>query len=82
MITQTYIFKDLPKEVVEDDDEKGLKWSRGIEKDIYFELGHYLNTRWEPSGEREVTLRVSFIDESEAERLELLLNNLHQGIKV
>ena len=78
MITQTYTFRDLPKAIVNDENNHGLKWTRGVEKDIQSELGEFLNTRWTPTGEREMTLKVD-VPTKDAEFLRCLLHNLHSG---
>ena len=78
MLTQTYIFQDLPKAIINDDNERGLKFTRGIEKDIYYEIGEYLNTRWTPTGEQEMFLTVD-VSELHAETLQLLMQNLHSA---
>ncbi len=78
MLTQTYILKDMPKAIINDENDRGLKFTRGVEKDIFFEIGEYLNTRWTPTGERELTLTVDVSAEHE-ETLRCLMHNLHQA---
>jgi hypothetical protein len=78
MVTQTYILKDLPKAIINDDNDRGLRFIRGIEKDIHSELGEFLNTRWTPTGEREMVLTVD-VSEDQIETLKCLMHNLHSA---
>lgn len=78
MTTQTYLLKDMPAAIINDENDRGLKFTRGVEKDIFFEIGEYLNTRWTPTGERELTLTVD-VSTEHAETLRCLMHNLHQA---
>ena len=78
MVTQTYILKDLPKAIINDDNERGLKFTRGIEKDIQSEIGEFLNTRWTPTSERELVLTVD-VPIVHTETLKCLMHNLHSA---
>jgi hypothetical protein len=79
MITQTYIFRDLPKAIINDENDRGLKWTRGVEDDIMYELGEYLNTRWSTDvTEKDLILTVDVLEE-DAKFLEVALHNLHQA---
>jgi hypothetical protein len=78
MVTQTYILNDLPKAIINDDNERGLKFTRGIEKDIHSELGEFLNTRWTPTSERGMILTVD-VSEDQTETLKSLMHNLHSA---
>jgi hypothetical protein len=79
MVTQTYAFRDLPKAIINDENERGLKWSRGIEKDIHAELGEYLETQWVPDVTNTVMILRVKVSETDARFLECLLHNLHTG---
>jgi hypothetical protein len=78
MVTQTYIFRNLPKAIITDENSRGLKWSRAIEEDIKSELGEYLSTVWKPISDTSVSLKVN-VSKHEADNLKLLLHNLHGG---
>jgi len=80
MVTQTYIFRNLPPAIINDDNERGLKWSRGVEDDINAEIGMYLNTRWavEETYGKNLILRVD-VPEEFTEDLRCCLQNLHTG---
>lgn len=80
MITQTYILQNLPKAIINDDNCRGLKFTRGIEKDINAELGMFLNTRWsmEPTYGKDLILHVD-VHVEHAEILNCLMHNLHSA---
>jgi hypothetical protein len=77
MMKQTYTFRNLPKAIIDDENGCGLKWTRGIEEDIKFEIGEYLNPRWSPDVTGADMILTVEVEESDARFLECLLNNLH-----
>jgi hypothetical protein len=80
MVTQTYIFKDLPKAIINDDNGRGLKFTQGIEQDINSELEIFLKTQWElePAYRKDLVLQVE-VPVKHAETLRCLIHNLHSG---
>jgi hypothetical protein len=79
MITQTYTFRNLPKAIIQDENDRGLQWTRGIEEDIKWEIGEYHNTRWSPDVTGADMILTVEVEESNARFLECLLHNLHSG---
>jgi hypothetical protein len=79
MMKQTYTFRNLPKAIIDDEDDRGLRWTRGVEEDIKFEIGEYLNTRWSPDVTGADMILTVEVEESDARFLECLLNNLHSA---
>jgi len=77
MITQTYIFKDLPKAVI---NGRGLKFIYAIENDINSELGMFLNTQWELESTygKDLILRAE-VPSEHSENLQCLIHNLYSG---
>jgi hypothetical protein len=79
MITQQYTFRNLPKAIINDENDRGLNWTRGIEEDIKWEIGEYLNTRWAPDVTNTDIILTVDVSEDNARFLEILLHNLHGG---
>ena len=81
MITQQYTFRDLPKAILNDENGRGLRWTRGIEEDIKWELelSEYLNTRWEKDVTGADMILTVDVDPGDARFLECALHNLHGG---
>ena len=79
MVTQTYTFRNLPKAIINDENDRGLQWSRGIEEDIKWEIGEYLNTRWSPDVTGVYMILTVDVEDTNARFLECLLHNLHAG---
>jgi len=80
MLTQTYSFRSLPKTILNDENGCGLQWTRGVEKDIKWEIGTSLNTRWAPDVTGQDLILTVDVPVEDARFLECLLNNLHSGI--
>ena len=78
MTTQKYLFTDLPTAIVEDEDNRGLKFTRGVELDLYHEFNCHFNARWTPVGIRHLILIIDVPDEH-SELLRCALHNLHQA---
>jgi len=78
MTTQKYLFTDLPAAIVEDEDNRGLKFTRGVELDLYYEFNRHFNARWTPVGRRELILTIDVPGEH-TELLRCALHNLHQA---
>ena len=79
MITQTYTFRSLPKAILNDENGRGLQWTRGVEEDIKWEIGNSLNTRWSPDVTGTDMILTVEVPPEDARFLECLLNNLHSG---
>jgi hypothetical protein len=78
MTTQKYLFTDHPAAIVEDEDNRGLKFTRGVELDLYHEFNCHFNARWTPVGIRHLILIIDVPDEH-TELLRCALHNLHQA---
>lgn len=78
MTTQKYLFTDLPTAIVEDDNNRGLKFTRGVELDLFHEFNRHFNARWTPVGLRELILTVD-VSTEHSELLRCALHNLHQA---
>jgi hypothetical protein len=78
MTTQKYLFTDLPTAIVEDDNNRGLKFTRGVELDLYHEFNRHFNARWTPVGIRELILTID-VPTEHSELLRCALHNLHQA---
>jgi hypothetical protein len=78
MTTQKYLFTDLPAAIVEDEDNRGLKFTRGVELDLYHEFERHFNARWTPVGIRELILTID-VPQEQGELLRCALHNLHQA---
>ena len=79
MITQKYTFRNLPKAIINDENSRGLNWSRGVEEDIKYIIGQYLNTRWSPDVTNTNMVLTVDVPESETVFLECLLRNVHSA---
>ena len=78
-VKQTYYFSDLPAAVVKDQKNYGLRWTRGIEREIKADLGEFLSTRWTPLGlDNTMKLDVE-VEEHQAEDLSSLLKNMYNA---
>lgn len=78
MTTQKYLFTDLPTAIVEDDNNRGLKFTRGVELDLFHEFNRHFNAKWTPVGLRELILTVD-VSTEHSELLRCALHNLHQA---
>ena len=78
MTTQKYLFTDLPTAIVEDDNNRGLKFTRGVELDLFHEFNRHFNARWTPVGIRELILTID-VSTEHSELLRCALHNLHQA---
>ena len=78
-LTQKYTFRHLPKAIINDENSRGLNWTRGVEEDIKWEIGQYLNTRWTLDVTNTDMILTVDVPESDARFLECLLHNLHSA---